>query len=395
MTTTETSAVETGLDLFSTEVLHDPFPHYRTLRELGPVVYLTEYDLYGLFRYDQVRAELTDWETFSSARGIAMNPTANEMSVDSVLAMDPPRHRKLRKVLDDALRPKYVRKVADDIGRLADELVDDLMRRGEFDGVTDFARKLPVDVVMDLIGFPRNEHREKILDWALGGFDFMGPAGERQASAFPAIQSLMRYLATDATADKLLPESFGQIVWAAADRGEITEDEALLTMSAYACAGLDTTIAGVSSTLWLLARNPEQWAILREDPKLVPSAFLEGVRMESPLQFFSRVTTREAEVDGVRIPEGARIVHSYGSANRDERHFPDPDSYQVRRNPADSMGFGFGVHNCPGRSLASIEAHALFGALVKRASTIELTGEPARTPNNITRGLDSLPVRIR
>ncbi|WP_018681035.1 cytochrome P450 [Actinokineospora enzanensis] len=393
MTTTHT-AYETDLDLFATEVLLDPFPHYRTLRDLGPVVYLTEHDLYGLFRYDHVRSALVDWETFSSAQGIAMNPTANELSADSILSMDPPRQRTLRKVFDDALRPRYVRRVAGDIERLADELVADLLRRGEFDGVADFACKLPVDIVMDLIGFPRDEQRDNILKWALGAFDFMGPAGERQSSTFPDVQALMQYLVAEAKPDALLPDSFGRIVYAAADAGEITEGEALMTMSAYACAGLDTTIAGVASTLWLLASHPEQWRAVREDPELVPSAFLEGVRMESPLQFFSRVTTRDIDVAGVIIPAGARVVHSYGSANRDERHYTDPDRFDVRRNPADTVGFGFGVHTCPGRTLATMEAHALFGALARQAGAIDLTGEPTRTPNNITRGLDSLPVRV-
>ncbi|MEV6560132.1 cytochrome P450 [Nocardia sp. NPDC051756] len=396
MTTTATpgAAVETDLDLFSTEALLDPVPSYQTLRDLGPVVQMTEHDLYGLFRYDQVRAALVDWEGFSSAQGIAMNPTANELSDGSLLSMDPPRHRAVRKVLDDALRPKYVRKVAGNIEQLADELVDDLMQRETFDGVTDFAAKLPVDIVMDLIGFPRDEQRDKILVWALGAFNYFGPPGERQLSTFPDVEALMQYLVTDATPDKLLPDSFGQIVWEAADRGEITENEALMTMSAYACAGLDTTIAGVASTLWLLAENPDQWTAIRQDPKLIPGAFLEGVRLETPIQHFSRVTTEDREIDGVTIPEGARVLVSYGAANRDERHYPDPDRFQADRNPADTVGFGFGVHNCPGRTLASMEANALFAALAKRATSLELTGGPIREPNNITRGLETLPMRI-
>jgi cytochrome P450 len=393
-TTASASAFEADLDLFSPEALLDPFAYYKTLRDLAPVVYLTKYDLYGLFRYDHVRPALVDWERFSSAQGVAMNPTTNELSVDSILAMDPPRQRTLRKVFDEALRPKYVRQVAGDIERHAEELIDDLMWRKEFDGVADFARKLPVDIVLDLIGFPQDEQREKVLDWALGAFNFMGPTSEFQSSSLPDVQALMQYLATDATPDKLLPGSFGQIVWEAAGCGEITESEALLTMSAYACAGVDTTIAGLSSTLCLLAHNPDQWENVRQDPKLVPGAFLEGLRMESPIQFFSRVTTCNVDIDGLTIPEGARVVLSYGSANRDERHYPEPDRFQVRRNPADTAAFGFGVHTCPGRTLASIEAHALFGALAERATTIELIGKPTRTPNNITRGLDSLPIRI-
>ncbi|MFC4494583.1 cytochrome P450 [Streptomyces ovatisporus] len=385
---------ESDVDLFSPAALMDPYPHYAVLRSLGPAVHLTRYGLYGLFRYEHVRPALVDWERFSSAEGVAMNPRTNELMEGSILGMDPPLHKSVRKVFDEALRPKYVRQVADDIERLAGELVDDLVARGTFDGVRDFARKLPVDIVLDLIGFPRDEEREKILDWALGAFNFMGPASDFQSSSLPDVQELMRYLTTKATPAKLLPDSFGQIVWAAVERGEITENEALMTMSAYACAGVDTTIAGISSTLWLLAQHPDQWAEVRQDPAAVSGAFMEGLRMEAPVQTFARVTTCDVDLDGVTIPAGATVVLSYGSANRDERRYPEPDRFQVRRNPSDSAAFGFGVHNCPGRALATLEANALFGALAERVEKIEPAGEPARSPNSITRGLESLPVRV-
>ncbi|MGY2062749.1 cytochrome P450, partial [Nocardia gipuzkoensis] len=153
------SATESDIELFSAAALLDPYPHYRTLRELGPVVHLSAYDMYGLFRYDQVRPALIDWESFSSAPGIAMNAACNEASEGSLLSMDPPRHRAVRKVLDDALRPRYIRRIAGDIEQHARDLVENLSARAEFDGVADFACKLPVEIVMDLIGFPRDEHR--------------------------------------------------------------------------------------------------------------------------------------------------------------------------------------------------------------------------------------------
>ena len=397
MTTTEASrsTYETDLDLFADEVLEHPFEHYRTLRDLAPVVYLTKYDLYGLFRYDQVRDALNDWETFSSAQGVALNPIANEAWKDSILCMDPPRHRTIRKVFDDALRPKFVRKVAGDLDQQAAEIVDELLANGgEFDGVTDFAHQLPVNVVMDLVGFPRDENRKKILSWAEGSFNFAGPPGDRQTASLPGAQAQLEYLINNASVDKLLPDSFGRVVYGAAERGEITQEEAVTMMIGYANAGLDTTINAVAATLWLFAINPDQWQAVREDRKLVPSAFLEGVRMESPAQFFSRVTTRDVEIEGITIPKGARVLHSYGSANRDERHYPDPDRFDARRNPADTMAFDNGVHTCPGRTLASMEGHALFNALAERVKTIELIEAPKWVPNSITRGPSTYRVRI-
>jgi cytochrome P450 len=389
------SVPETDVDLFSDEVLYDPFPHYKALRDLGPVVYLTKYDLYGLFRYDRVRAALRDWRTFSSAPGIAFNAPVNaQISGQSILAMDPPQHTAVRKVFDDSLKPRFIRRVAGDIEQRAEELVDEVVARQEFDGVRDFAQRLPVDIVMDLVGLPRDENRAKVLGWAQGMFNTLGPEGARRESALPAQEAMLQYALEKVTPDTVLPGSFGEIAFAAAERGEISQFQAVVVMTGFMSAGLDTTINAVSSTLWLLARNPDQWDAVRHDPKLVPSAFLEGTRMESPAQCFSRVTARNVEVGGVTVPEGARVLHSYGSANRDERHYPDPDRFDVRRNPTDTVAFDIGVHTCPGRTLSSMEGEALLSALARRVTKIELTAEPIRIVNNITRGLDTLPVRV-
>lgn len=388
-------AAVTDLDIFSEAVLHDPFPHYKQLRDSGAVVYFTKYDVYGVFRYEHVRTALRDWETYSSASGIAFNdPVNTAMAGKAILAMDPPEHSAVRKVFDDSLRPKYIRKVAGSIEQRAEDLVDDLVARGEFDGVADFACTLPVEIVLDLVGIPRDENRARVLDWARGTFNTFGPEGDRRQNAIPAQQALLEYALENLTPDTVLPDSFGQTAFAAAARGDITPFQAVVVMMGFLGAGLDTTINAVGSTLWLLAQHPEQWDALREDPSLVPSAFLEGIRMESPAQLFSRVATRDIEIDDALIPKGARVIHSYGSANRDERHYLDADRFDIRRNPTDTVAFDMGVHSCPGRTLSNMEGHALFSALATRASRLELAGEPTRTVNNITRGLDTLPIRV-
>jgi cytochrome P450 len=132
---------------------------------------------------------------------------------------------------------------------------------------------------------------------------------------------------------------------------------------------------------------------VREDPSLIPAAFNEALRMESPIQIWGRACRDGAELDGVAIPSGSRIALLLGSANRDERHYPDPDAYRVERNPKDHVAFGHGVHTCLGASLARAEAQAVLGAVVDRASALEC-GEPGREPHNTTRGLASLPLRM-
>jgi cytochrome P450 len=389
--------VHTDLDLWSDEVLLDPYPHYKRLRDLGPAAYLTTYDMWLVTRYDVVKQALKDWETFSSAHlgGVALSAAGREAWRGSVLESDPPEHALRRKVFDDTLKPKFIRGAVGDLQRRSEEVVDALLERREFDGVQDFAQDLPLNIVMDLIGWPR-DGREQMLEWAQGAFNAIGPEGnKRTIESFPKLQAGIEYVRANATEDQMPPASFGGVMWGAAQAGAVPREVVPIALTGFLHAALDTTISAIGSLLLLFAQHPDQWDVVREDASLVRSAFMEGLRLESPIQFFSRATTRDVDLgEGVVIPVDSRVVHSYGAANRDERHYPDPDVFDVRRNPGDHLAFDFGTHSCPGRSLAMMEGQALFTALAERVTTIELTGEPVWGVNNSTRGLTRLPVRI-
>ncbi|MFY9778452.1 MAG: cytochrome P450 [Trebonia sp.] len=130
------------------------------------------------------------------------------------------------------------------------------------------------------------------------------------------------------------------------------------------------------------------------DPGLIGGAFEENLRLESPVQGFTRLTTRDVELDGTLIPADTQVLLSYASANRDERHYPDPDRYDIRRNPVDHLAFGYATHGCAGQGLARIEAQALIGSLLRRVESIELAGEPVRHSHPMIRGLEALPVSV-
>ncbi|WP_033318894.1 cytochrome P450 [Streptomyces yerevanensis] len=391
---TTTTPLTSDLDLFSDEALTDPYPHYKALRDLGPAVHLTRHGLWFISRYEQVRSALGDWETFSSGQGIGLNDGFNDAWGSALINMDPPAQTEQRKLFTDRLSPRALRPVAADIDRRADQLAADLVARGSFDAVTDLAQDLPVHVIMDLIGWPA-EGRDQLLDMAAGWFDSAGPACPRTAASVPKVEALMGYLAEVVAKENLVPGGFGWTLLEAHKAGQIPVEGAIGLLAGYVVAAFDTTISTISSGMWLFARHPEQWDLLRSEPSLVPAAFNEIVRIESPIQVFSRTTTREVDLgEGVVIPAGARVLHSYGAANRDERHFPDPDRFDIRRNPVDHLGFGYGNHACAGQGLARLETHAVLKALAARVQRIELTGEPVRALNNITRGFQSLPVRI-
>jgi cytochrome P450 len=180
----------------------------------------------------------------------------------------------------------------------------------------------------------------------------------------------------------------------AAARGDIGRNRCPMAIIDYLGPSLDTTIAALGSAVWLFATHPEQWALVRREPDRVKQAFNEVLRVESPISGFTRVTTRPAEIAGVDLPAGARVLVSFASANRDERRWDAPDTFDVSRNSAGHVGFGYGEHACVGMGLARLEGAAVLSALAARVEGFELTGPPVRKLNNLIRSFASLPVTV-
>ncbi|MDI9939215.1 cytochrome P450 [Rhodococcus sp. IEGM 1351] len=383
------STPHTDIDLFSDDILTDPYPAYATLRDMGAAVHLNRIDAWALPRYEHIRAALHDWETFSSEAAVGLNDVVNGFLVGTVLGTDPPEHDKLRSVLSAQLAPRALQKVKAGIEAGADTLVDDLVHRGQFDAVTDLAAALPLSVVFDLIGLPEHA-RGDMLRWADGTFTVFGPMNERTQHGLTVIEEMFAWLGT-LRAEGLKPGSMGRAIFDAAEAGVIAQDSCVPLLAAYTTAGMDTTINAIANAVQLFATHPDQWDTLRGNPDLTPSAFNEILRYDSPVQAFARKLTREVTIDDVHLPAGARVVLLYGSGNRDERHYPNPDSFDIHRNPVDHLTFGYGTHTCAGQALAKIEAHAILRALATRVRRIHI-GDPKRHYNNVIRGLESLPV---
>ncbi|AWK70302.1 hypothetical protein CBI38_00625 [Rhodococcus oxybenzonivorans] len=393
MTITDLALPSTDIDPFSDEALADPYPVYKQLRDLGPLVELTQHGVVALSRHAQVVDALTDSQTFSSADGVGLNDLSNSAFQNTLIGSDPPEHTRWRAVLAERLAPRSLRELKTDVVTRVDEYVADLVSRGSFDAIADLARAVPVAVVLDLLGFPQ-EGRDQLLGWAERFGDINGPANERMRAALPAVDELFGWLATTCTRDRMIPGGFATTIHEAAERGDIPEDAVVPLMSSYALPAMDTTISAIGSAVQLFVENPDQWEALRENPALIPGAFNEVIRLESPIQAFSRVTRRTYATEGFSIPENVRVVVLYGAANRDERKYPDPDRFDVRRENVDHVAFGLGTHACPGQGLARMEAHAVLESLTRRVRTWESAGEPRRRFTNITRSLDRLPVVV-
>lgn len=380
------------VDLFSDEVLFDPYPHYDALREMGPVAWLSRFGLYILPRYDVVRDALARPDVFSSAQGVMMNERMNEILRGIVLCSDDPEHDKMRKILIAPLVPRALQELKDRITSEAETLVERLVAKRSFDAATEFAQHLPVTIVSELVGLPE-EGRERMLVWAQANFDCFGPMNQRTADAFPIVDEMVRYAFTECVPGKLKPDGWAARIWAAADRGEIRPEQCPVMMNDYMGPSLDTTIFATQAAIRLFAENPDQWDIIRETPSLIPNAVNEVIRIESPIQNFSRVTTQPFEIGEVTLPAGARVIMSYGAANRDPRKWENPDRFDVRRRAMDHLGFGHGVHQCIGNNLARMEISALLTALAKRVQRIELH-HAERCLNNVLRGHTRLDVTV-
>lgn len=377
------------VDLFADEVLLDPYATYAELREVGSVVHLPTNDIYALTRYDAVRAALGDWETFSSAHGVGFNPMVNEALAGTSLASDPPQHTALRAALTENLTPRALRGIKEQIDAKADALVADLVASGSFDAIDAIARALPLEVVADLIGF-QGEVRGHMLAWGKAANQVIGPMNPRTAESFPIAGELYGWCANVKKSD-LVPGTIGYGIFEAEERGAIPAGSAGPIIHQYLAAGVENTVSAIGNIIALFAAHPDQLELVRKDPTLVPAAFNEVLRFWAPINAWGRETTRDVDIDGVTIPAGARVALLLGSGNRDERHYENPDVFDVARNPVDHLSLGYGVHGCAGQGLARLEAHAVIDSLARRVDRF-VVGEQVRVPHNITRSIDSFPI---
>jgi cytochrome P450 len=387
-----TDIPETDVDLFTDEALSDPYPIYQQLRALGPVVRLAANEMYAFPQYREVLEASMNWDVFSSAKGVMMNAEINAQLEGITLCSDPPEHTQMRNVLGRPLRPERLREHTQKIEAAAESIVERLVARGTFDAATELAEHLPVNIVSDLVGLGE-AGRDRMLDWAAATFDAQGPMNRRTENSFPKLEEMVGFAMNEAVPGELDPDGWAAELYSAAEKGDVPTEKCPFMMIDYIAPSLDTTIYAISSAVYLFSQNPEQWAMLRKDPTLIPHAVNEALRLESPVQRFTRLVTRDHEIDGTSLPAGSRVVLLYGSANRDERKYPDPDRFDIRRKPSDHLAFGHGEHVCIGMNLARIQMRALFGALIPRVERFELLGSELAL-NNTLRGFGTLTVRV-
>jgi cytochrome P450 len=380
-------------NIYTKDAVVDPYPHYRRLRQLGPVVWLQRHAAYALPCYAECKATLRDDATFISGKGVALNPFSNRLSHGTTLNSDGADHDRRRKLVAHRLLPRALHALADTVDQQAAAVVDAAVRSGTIDAVEGLASALPLAVVPDLVGWPR-DRRGQLIDWGGATFDVLGPMNWRAIKSTPRSLQMLRFARHVVRNRTVLDGSIVDELLAAVDAGTVSREQCTALMIDYIAPSLDTTISAISNAVYLLGAHPDQWRRLKDDPGLIPNAVNEIVRYESPLRAFARVARCDARIAGIPIPAGSRVLVMYASANRDEREWSDPDTFDIGRDAGRHLGFGNGAHACAGQALARLETTAMLRALVERVDRIHLAGEPTWAVNNIIRRHESLPVNL-
>jgi 4-methoxybenzoate monooxygenase (O-demethylating) len=412
----DSSVPQLDVDPYAEEFLVNPYPHYELLREAGPVVWIRPLEVYAVARYAEVAEVLSDWETFTTRRGFGLtdmerdvplvdtpdfapyldNPAMNTFGMRMLLDAarpDPPENEQFRKVFTTILAPGAVRPLRERFAAEAEAIVERMVARERFDAARELAEAYVLKMLCDTVGLPE-EGREHVFLYGDMAMNTSGPRDRRYLDSIAAAVPAAEWVAGVCQRDRISGEGIGARLFAMADEGIITHEDAGNYVRAFPTAGVDTTASTLANAIYDLIESPQQWEVLREQPSLARRAFQETMRRDVAPQPLFRTTTREVELGGVTLEQGRKVLVLLGAANRDPRRFEDPDRFDIRRDASGHLGFGAGIHSCPGQTLAMLEGECLLGALARGVERIELDGEPVRRVHNTLHTWLHLPVRV-
>lgn len=384
-------------DPYSSENLADPYALFDRMRAAGPAVWLEQYEVLAFTRHELVRDILIDHETFINGAGVGPKNLHKEPAwrPQGILESDPPIHGQMRAAMVDVISPRGVRGLRVGFQEFADELLDALIAKGEFDAVTELAEVFPIRAFGDAVGIPREGRMENLLPHGAMNFSAFGPENDRYRHYFELGESTREWVVRNCSRENLREDGLGAKIWEHADAGAITPDQATLLVRALLSAGLDTTALSIGNVLRCLSGNPEAWAIVHEKPSMMKFAIDETLRFESPFQSFYRTTSRPTEFHGIQLEAEQKVLVFPGAANRDTDQWgADADKYRIDRQAGGHLAFGMGIHQCVGQPISRLEMDVLLTTLATRVQRIERAGEPVPYLHNTLRGLSSLPLKV-
>ncbi len=407
-----------SVDLFDYDLFadHEPWEVFDLLQRHAPVFFHREPEGRGFWavtKYDDVLAVVRNSKTFSSEVGgaatIADVPEDVLAARRNFLEFDPPKHGQYRRLMSTSFTPGAVGRYEQWLRGLVEHRLERALARRDIDLVEELAAPIPIRVLAHILGLPEKdlprliELGDKLLvdtDPAIVGD--LAFAGEREADRYKPFGSPWAdelcaigraYYADRRSSPR--DDVLTRIACAEIDGRPLSEQELDNMFALMIVAGNETTRQAIALGTLALAQNPDQYGLLRAQPDLASSASEELLRFSSPVWYFRRTAKAPAEIRGVQIAAGDKVVVWFAAANRDPDHYPDPHRLDVTRNPADNLTFGRGgPHHCLGAHLARLELRVYLEELVARAARLELAGEPVRLRSNFTNGVKRLPMRL-
>jgi cytochrome P450 len=387
---------------FAPEVKRNPYPYFAHLRDHSPVYWVESLKSWAVSRYDDVASIAKNTQLFSSAPIIPailgdQNPVPE---VNWMISADPPAHTALRKLVNKAFTPRMVAALEPRINEIVAQLLDQIAEKGgEFDLVHDFSTPLPLMVIAQMLGIEPERYRE-FKQWsddmirATGGEEVSPAERERLRGSMDEMRSYFEQAIAERRRNSR-EDLIGALVRAEEDHHQLTAREVLAMCLLLLLGGNETTTNLIGSTVLTLLSHPAELAKVRADLTLVPQMIEEMLRYEAPAQALLRQATADTKIAGSTIPAGSGVMILYGSANRDERQFPNPDVFDVTRNPQEHLAFGFGIHYCIGAPLARLEARIAMDAFLRRFPKVSLRDQRREWIDSfVVRGPKSLPLEL-
>lgn len=374
----------------------DPYPIYQQLRDQAPLYRNDELGFWALSRYDDVLAAFKDPQRFSNAQGVSLERSTggDASAVASFLAMDPPRHDHMRALVSKGFTPRRVADLEQPIRRLATQYIDRFIDAGRCELIGDFAGRLPMDVVSELLGIPTDD-RDSLRNWSdtvlhrEPGKKDVPPAG------MEAAMRLLGYFARLVQERREQPRAdlASALLAAEIDGNRLADRDVVSFLFLMVIAGNETTTKLIGNALYWLWRNPAQRAKLDRNPALIPAWIEETLRYDNSTQLLARTVTAQVELHGRTMKEGDKLLLLVGSANRDERVWSAPEEYDIERDTSSMLSFGKGTHFCLGASLARLEARVALEELHRRLPRYDIdAGGLQRVHNPNVRGFAAMPI---
>ena len=366
MTETAASAEGFRFDPYSPRVDADPFPLYRTLRDQHPCFWSADARMWVLSRHADIMRALADWRTYSSSSGNLLDELPNRAG-NTLGSTDPPRHDRLRALIQHAFMKRNLESVGPAVEAHAAQCLDALDGRAELDFVADFSSKVTTKSLFLLLGLPPGNDQEVRAKAVL-----MVQSDPTTRSKGPehlaAYEWMTSYAARVIEQRRASPgeDLVSQLVTAEIDGERLTDREVLLTTTTLIMAGIESLGSFMTIFALNLADFPEARARVVSEPALIADAIEESLRLNTSAQRFRRRLTQDTELHGQTMRQGDFVILALGSANRDERQFPNPDAYDITRKTRGHLGFGGGVHACIGSALARMTVRLAFKVFLER-----------------------------